>query len=107
MAFGDKGEPQDLEAHLRGLEAGQGPPGGEGGGVPRVALQEGLVKLLCGEPRPLGEVGPEEEGEGFFPPFQVLQGFPEVLALVQPERPVVGGLGPEKVPVDALKRPRL
>ncbi len=62
--------------------------------MPRVALQEGPVKLPGVKPGPLGEVGPEEEGQGLLPSLQILQGLLEVPALVQAEGPVVGALAP-------------
>ena len=72
--------------------------------MPGVGLEEGPVKGLGLQARPLREVSPEEEGEGLFPFLQVLQGLGVVLALVQPQGPVVGGLGPKEVPVDGLEK---
>ena len=61
-------------------------------------LEEGPVKGLGLQARPLREVSPEEEGEGLFPFLQVLQGLGVVLALVQPQGPVVAALAPRKSP---------
>lgn len=72
--------------------------------MPGVGLEEGPVKGLGLQARLLREVSPEEEGEGLFPFLQVLQGLGVVLALVQPQGPVVGGLGPKEVPVDGLEK---